>query len=151
MTDHLTMFEVLLPVRNKTAETVANAIIARIISIFDLPETLHSDEGPEFRNIMIYQLQQILGNKKTRTTPYRLQGNSVSEPVHSTSHNTLALHSAIDQSNWATLLPFVQLAHNTSVSATMHETPLFLMFGRQPRLPVDVFLGIPHLGRTTDN
>ena len=68
MMDHLTRFAVLLPVRNKTAETVAQAIIERIISIFGPPETLHSDQGPEFENKVIYQLQQILGYKKTRTT-----------------------------------------------------------------------------------
>lgn len=150
MMDHLTRFAVLLPVRNKAAETVAQAIIERIISIFGPPETLHSDQGPEFENKIIYQMQQILGYKKTRTTPYRPQGNSVSERVHSTMHNMLAMHSAIDQSNWASLLPFVQLAHNTSFSATMHETPFFLMFGRQPRLPVDIILGIPHVGNTAD-
>ena len=32
----------------------------------------------------------------------------------------------------------------------MHETLFFLMFGRQPRLPVDIILGIPHVGRTAD-
>ena len=150
MMDNLTRFAVLLPVRNKTAETVANAIIERKISIFGPPETLHSDQGPEFENKVIYQLQQILGYKKIRTTPYRPQGNSVSERVHSTLHNMLAMHSATDQSNWATLLPFVQLAHNTSFSATMHETPFFSRFGRKPRLPVDVNLGIPHEGTTAD-
>ena len=62
----------------------------------------------------------------------------------------LAMHSAIDQSNWASLLLFVQLAHNTSFSATMHDTPFFLMFGRQPPPPVDIILSIPHEGRTTD-
>ena len=145
MMDHLTRFAVLLPVRDKAADTVvARPIIERIISILGRPETLHSDQGPEFENKVIYQLQQILGYKKTRTTPYRPQGNSVSERVHSTMHNMLAMHSAIDQSNWASLLPFVQLAPNTSFSTTMHETPFFSMFGRQPRLPVDIILGIPH-------
>ena len=61
MMDHLTRFAVMLPVRNKTAETVANYIIERIIKIFGPPETLHSDQGPEFENKVIYQLQQILG------------------------------------------------------------------------------------------
>ena len=61
---HLTRFAVLLPVRNKTAETVANAIIERIISIFCPPETLHSDQGPELENKVIYQLQQMLGYKR---------------------------------------------------------------------------------------
>ena len=76
MMDHLTRFAVLLPVRNETAETVANAIIERIISIFGPPETLHSDQGPEFENKVIYKLPQILGYKRTRTTPYRPKGNS---------------------------------------------------------------------------
>ena len=65
-------------------------------------------------------------------------------------HNMLDMHSAIDQSNWASLLPFVQLAHNSSCSVSMHETPFFLMFERQPRLPVHTFLGVPNLGRTAD-
>ena len=111
---------------------------------------LHSDQGTEFENKVIHQLQTILGYKKTCTTPYRPQGNSVSERVHSTMHAMLAMHSSMGRDNWAELLPMVQLAYNTSFSATMHETPYFLMFERQARLPVDVILGIPHVGPTTD-
>ena len=123
--DHLTRFTLLTPIANKSADTVAKAIIDRIIGIFSPPEILHSDQGPEFENKIVYQLQSILGYKKTRTTPYRPHGNSVSERVHSTMHVMLAMHSSIEQDNWASLLPFVQLAHNTSFSATMHETPFF--------------------------
>ena len=65
-------------------------------------------------------------------------------------HSMLAMHNAIDQSNWATRLPFAQLAHITSFCATMHETPSFLMFGRQPRPPIDIILGIPHERRAAD-
>ena len=109
---------------------------------------LHSDQGPEFQNSVVDQLQQILNYKKTRTTPYRPQGNSVSERVHSTMHALLAMHSSMNRDNWASLLPFIQLAYNTSFSSTMHETPFFLMFGRKPRLPVDINVGIPHVGTT---
>ena len=150
MMEHLTRFTLLTPIPNKSAETVAKAIIDRIIVIFCPPDILHSDRGPEFENKVISQLQSILGYKKTRTTRYRPQGNSVSERVHSTMHTMLAMNSSIKQDSWASLLSFVQLAHNTSFSATMHETPFFLMFGRQARLPVDTILGIPHEGSTTD-
>ena len=120
--DHLTRFAVLVPVRNKSADTVAHAIIEQTISVFGPSETLHSDQGTELENKVIYQLQQILEYKSTRTTPCRPQGNSVSERVHSTMRSMPAMHSAIVQGNWASVLPFVQLAHICFI-ATMQETP----------------------------
>ena len=48
-----------------------------------------------------------------------------------------------DSDNWAELLPFVQLAHNTAYSTTLQETPHFLTFGRAAVLPVNLILGVP--------
>ena len=90
-----------------------HVIIERVISFFGPPETLHSEQGTELKNRVMYLLQQILGYKKTRTTPYRPQENSVSERILSTMHSMLAMRSAIDQSNWASLFPLGQLAHIT--------------------------------------
>ena len=95
------------------------------------------------------QLQDVFGYKKTKTTPYRPQGNSVSERMHSTLHAMISMYSNIAQNSWTEVLPFIQLAHNTSFSSTMHETPFFSVFGRQARLPTDVIFGIPHVGRST--
>lgn len=36
--------------------------------------------------------------------------------------------------------------YSTSYSATVHETPFFLMSGCQVRLPVDIVIGLSHLG-----
>ena len=55
----------------------------------------------------------------------------------------LAMYSNLSFNNWAELLPFVQLAHNTAYSTTLQETPHFLMFGRAAVLPVDLILGVP--------
>lgn len=45
---------------------------------------------------------------------YRPQGNSVSDRVHSTMHSMLAMHTSIDQDNWASLLPsLVQMGYKT--------------------------------------
>ena len=95
------------------------------------------------------QLQDVFDYKKTKTTPYRPQGNTVSERMHSTLHAMLSMYSNIAQNNWAEVLPFIQLAHNTSFSSTMHETPFFLVFGQQVTSPVDIIFGIPHVGRST--
>ena len=57
----------------------------------------------------------------------------MSERMHSTLHAIRSVDSNIARNNWAEVLPFIQLAHNTSFSTTMHESPFFLMFGRQAR------------------
>ena len=88
-------------------------------------------------------MQSVFGYKKTRTVAYRPQGNSVLERVHSTVHNMLAMYSNLACDNWAELLPFVQLAHNTAYSKTLEETPHYLVFGRAATLPVELILGVP--------
>ncbi|CAM9650483.1 unnamed protein product [Laminaria digitata] len=68
MMDHLTRFTLLTQIPNKSADTVAKAMIDRIVGIFDPPAILRSDQGPEFDNKIIFQLQSILGYKKTRSS-----------------------------------------------------------------------------------
>ena len=57
------------------------------------------DQGAEFENKVVKQLQDVFGYKKTKTTPYRLQGNSVSERMHSTLHAMLSMYSNIAHKN----------------------------------------------------
>ena len=130
-------------------QAIAKALVERVFGIFGPPETLHSDQGPEFKNKVVNQLQDAFGYKRAKTTPYRPQGNSVSGRMYSTLHAMLSMYSNIAQNDWAEALPFIQLAHNIYFSSTMHETPFFLMFGCQARLPVDIIIGIPHVGRST--
>lgn len=141
--DHLTRFVILTAVPNKAAATIARTLVNRVFSVFGVPELLHSDQGTEFENQLVKELQSVFGYKKTRTTPYRPQGNSVLERVHSTMHNMLAMYCDVKHANWAELLPFIQMAHNTAYSRAVHETPHYLMFGRMPKLPVDVIMGMP--------
>ena len=147
--DHLTRFAVLIALPDKKEQTIAKALVKRVFDIFGPLETLHSDQGPEFENKVVKQLQNVFGYEKTKTTPYRPQGNSVSERMHSTLHAMLSMYSNIAQNNWAEVLPFIQLAHNTSFSSTMHETPFFLTIGRKARSPIDIISSIPHVGRST--
>ena len=141
--DHFTRFVVLIPIKDKAARTIVRHLNERVFSVFSPPETLHSDQGKEFENELVKELQSVSGYKKTRTAAFRPQGNSVLERAHSTVHNMLAMYSNLSFDNWAELLPFVQLAHNTAYSTTLQETPHFLLFGRAAVLPVDLILGVP--------
>ena len=147
--DDFTRFAALIALPDKKEQTIAKALVERVFSNFGPPEALHSDQGPEFKNIVVKQLQDVFGYKKTKTTPYRPQGNSVSERMLSTLHVMLSMYSNIARNNWAEVLPFIQLAHNTSYSTTMHVAPFLSMFGRQEILPIDMIFVIPHVGRST--
>ena len=59
-------------------------------------------------------------------------------------HNMLAVYCDVAREDWAQLLPFVEMAHNTAYNSTLHqETPHYLIFGRMPTLPIDVIMGMP--------
>ena len=85
----------LVALPDKKENSIAKAIIERVFGIFEPTETLRSDQGPEFKNKIVKQLQDVFDDKKTRTTPYRPQGNSVSRRVHSTLHVMLLMYSNI--------------------------------------------------------
>jgi hypothetical protein len=42
--------------------------------------------------------------------------------------------------DWDKLLQYVQFAYNTSVSASTKCTPFEMMYGRKPKLPLDLLL-----------
>ena len=137
--DHLTRFFILIPIKDKAARTIVRHLIERVFSVFGPPETLHSDQGKEFENELVKELQSAFGYKKTRTAAFRPQGNSVLKRtgIHTTAHNMLAMYSNLPFGDWAELLPFVQSAHNTAYSTTLEETPHFLLCGRAALLHVD--------------
>ena len=65
-------------------------LIERVFSVFGPPETLHSDQGKEFENELVKELQSVFGYNKARTATFRPQSNSVLDRVHSTVHSKLA-------------------------------------------------------------
>ena len=135
-------FVILAPIRNQEATTIARVLEDRVFSVFGVPEILHFDQGTyRVRKSTCPRVTNSFSVQETRTTPYRPQGNSILERVHSTMHNMLAMHCDVAHDNWSQLLPFVQMAHNTAYSSTINETPHYLMFGRMPTLPNDIIMG----------
>ena len=99
--DHMTRFLVLVAISDKSAATIARALVERVFSVFSAPETLHGDQGCEFENELVKELRSVFGFRKTYTSTYRPQGNSVLERVHSTSLNMLTMCVNVKYDNWA--------------------------------------------------
>ena len=62
--DHLTRFVILVDIKDMAARTIVRHLIERVSSVFGSPETLHSDQGDEFDNELVRELQSVLGIRK---------------------------------------------------------------------------------------
>ena len=86
---------------------------------------------------------KIAGVKKLHTTPYHPQGNGQCERFTSTLCNMLGTLSEEEKSDWKSYLGCMTHAYNCTKHASTTYSPYFLMFGRHPRLPIDVEFGLP--------
>ncbi|XP_063054507.1 uncharacterized protein LOC134448779 [Engraulis encrasicolus] len=140
-TDLFTKFAWAIPTLDQTAVTTARALWSNVFQPFGCPETLHSDQGPNFEAKVMQELCQLYGCRKTRTTPYHPQGNGGCERFNQTLLSLLGTLEVEQQDRWAEYLPSLVQSYNNSVHSSTGYAPSFLMFGRHVRLPTDLLLG----------
>ena len=123
------------PLKDKTARSVADALMDIWLPRFGFPLFLHSDQGKEFDNVMIHTLSELLGTVKTKTTLYHPRSDGLVERFNRTLLAMLAMFVSQEHDNWDDLLPFMMLAYNTTVHTSTGFTPYRLVFGDECNLP----------------
>lgn len=99
-----------------------------------------SDQG--FRQQVVRQLLEELEIRKVTTTGYHPQCNGLTERFNRTLATLLALYVNEEHTDWDKYIKYAVFAYNTSQQATLKATPFYLMYGRYPRLPSDIHLGV---------
>jgi predicted aspartyl protease len=141
--DAYTRYLVAVPLRNKSAVTVANALVEHVFLPHGAYRSIVSDQGREFCNEVLDEVTRLLGVEKLRTSAYRASANGRVERVHRTMNALLSKVVSENQRDWAERLPMVIAAYNAAHHETTEYSPYYLMFGREYRTPLDLTLNIP--------
>lgn len=142
ITDHFTKYAVAIPTRDQKASTVAKCLWEQFLVHYGLPERLHSDQGRDFESHTIRELCSLLGIKKVRTSPYHPRGNPV-ERYNRTLLSMLGTLKDKEKTHWRDYVKPLTHAYNCTRNDVTGFSPYELMFGRQPRLPIDIAFGLP--------
>jgi len=131
---------ILVPLCDKKAITVANAIYERVFLKYGAGEIL-TDNGGEFRNELLGELCRLMGVFRSFTTAYHARCIAVCERSHATVNSMLATCIVSNQRNWTDHLQQVAFCFNASTQKSIKYSHFFLMHGTEPRWNIDFQLG----------
>lgn len=123
VTDHFTKLAQAYLCPNQSAKGVAHQLWNNFFYVYGFPERVHSDQGATFESCLIAEMLQVAGVEKSHTTPYHPLGNGAVERFNCTLGN---------------MIRSLTFSYNATVHETTGFAPFLLMFGRIPRLPVDM-------------
>lgn len=143
MTDVFTKFTQVVETKTQEAQVVAQILIEHWFKRFGVPERIHSDQGRCFEAKVIENLCDLYDIKKSRTTAYHPQGNGQCEKFNQTLIRMLSRLPDFKKKCWTRSLSSITEAYNNTPHSTTGTSPFYLMFGREPKIPIDKLLGSP--------
>ncbi len=135
VTDAYTKYTLVTPIKNKTAETVAKAFFESWIAQFSCPRMIVSDQGREFVNKTMEEMNKRLKISHNRTSSYHPESNSSAESFNRSIIKYMQIALENDTLKWSDWVKTLQISYNTTVHRTTKSTPFALTHAFLPTLP----------------
>ena len=141
--DYLSKWPEVYAVADRTAPTVAKCL-ADLIYRHGVPSTIIHDRAPEFLSDVLQDTAFILGIKQLPTSPSHPQCDGLVERFNRTLKLMLAKLVENKGHDWDRLLGPVLFSYRTTPHSSTNETPFFLLYGRDAKLPSALDFYSPH-------
>ena len=135
--EYLTKWPELGALPNKDGSGVAK-FIENIVYRFGVMKAMIHDKGTEFCNAFNRDLYNSLGTKECIATPYHPETNGLTEMFNQTL--IAQLRKTTDGQDWDEHLQAIVFSYRVGQQASTKMSPFRLMYGVQPRLPIDLEL-----------
>ena len=140
LVDHFSGWAEAYPIENKEAPTVARILFTKIFPRHGCPNTIVSDRGKEFNNLLMQSLVQTFKINKIKTSPYHPMSNGTVERFHKDMNAMLRKFCSENKNLWEEYIPHVLMANRNTINNRSGHTPFFILHGRDARLPLDTIL-----------
>ena len=143
VTDHFTRYSQAYVTTSQTATTVAKVLFTQYFTHYGWPAKLITDQGSQFEGKLFKYLMAEADVRKIRTTPYHPEGNAQCERFNRTLLGMLGTMPIESKGEWQEWVSAMTHAYNCTVSKTTGFSPYQLMYGREPKIPIDIELNLP--------
>ncbi|RWS03936.1 pol polyprotein-like protein [Dinothrombium tinctorium] len=134
---YLTKFAITQALKNVTAKDVAQFLMNKIVLQYSAFDTLISDNGVQFRNNVISELNKLLKSSHKFTTPYQPSTAGQVERCNQQIMQLIRTYIEKDKNDWDEILPYITHLYNVSFHSSTKFTPFYLTRGYHPKLPID--------------
>ena len=138
--DSFSRFALTSSLPDKKMITVARAMVNEIFAVVGCPDVLYSDRGLEFTGKDFREAIKSLGVSQKFTTSFNPQSNGAAERFNRTLVEILRCLVFQQPLSWHESLKLAVLAYNTSYNQAIKETPYYVFFLRDPKLPYSELL-----------
>jgi hypothetical protein len=136
--DSSSMWPILVPTADTSAQTVVQALYDHVVTQFGLPRSISivSDNGGAFISQLASTFCKTFNIQQYFTSPHHPQSNSRAEEFAQTIHNSLKVM-VEHQSDWANHLQSVAYSYRASATTNLGLSPFEIIFGHSMNLPID--------------
>ena len=137
--DHFTRYSMALHCLDHKVNTIMKILYNQFITVFGLPQQIHSIWGANFTSQLVKELCDMFGIDRMQMAAYHPMGNGQVECFHQTVIWMIGKLSMDKKAHWYDHLSEVTQAYNSTRSAITGYSLHYLMFGRWHHLPIDFF------------